>query len=664
MQSKTKKSATASTALAVVTVAPFAVSASKTFYPLAQCRMAPENVRSKPSDEASDLSGLADSLASEVGQLYPLMGYVEGDDFFATDGGRRLGSFNLLNDQDRLPDHFKAQGIWVEVRSKDEATAISLIANTQRAGMTTLEELRAYRTLSQKGLTQPHIAAICGAPERRVGQLLALTNVAPEVMEAYETGNLTLDALKAFTLSDNFEVQAQTLKTSMELYRHAPANVIRRLLTETNIRGDSPSALFVGREAYVEAGGGFVIDLFSEGKNPDWTDGGLVERLVEAKVSEIVQGVEAEGWAGVVRFEGSYSVYRDYLRDTDAGEASAEIEAQIEAIGARLDDDDDLTDEARRDLTNEAYRLQEGVRVYSDEERAEAFAGVYVNNDGTYEIVRGLTLRSAAKDSSGSGSQGSTGSASSTSAKPDFGHAGHERMTRIATVAVRGALSTNFEAAFDARLAHDVWCVYRGGNSNDLALKSVSNGTDAPDGISIKGEAEYDEAYAAWDARLPMTFTDFYPYIIALSQDEKQALFALATSAQLNALETREDCRRHHAWAQLGFIAAQCEVDVRDYWTPGEDFLKGGSKPSLYKALTDCGTNAEEHSKAKKGELVTVTARAVERNKWIPAFLADMPFPKMFKSENEARKGAGPKPVYPETEEETSPRQALAKAMG
>ena len=61
------------------------------------------------------------------------------------------------------------------------------------------------------------------------------------------------------------------------------ASTIRRLLTETHVAATDRRAIFVGAEAYTEAGGTILRDLFTEDRGGYFEDVALLDLLVIGK---------------------------------------------------------------------------------------------------------------------------------------------------------------------------------------------------------------------------------------------------------------------------------------------------------------------------------------------------------------------------------------------
>ena len=86
---------------------------------------------------------------------------------------------------------------------------------------------------------------------------LTLARVSPQVMALYRGGELQLDQVMAFTLTDDHAAQEAVLANDADPSVWA----IRRALTSDAVRGSDPRAVFVGEDAYIEAGGHIRRDM-------------------------------------------------------------------------------------------------------------------------------------------------------------------------------------------------------------------------------------------------------------------------------------------------------------------------------------------------------------------------------------------------------------------
>ncbi len=106
---------------------------------------------------------------------------------------------------------------------------------------------------------------------------------------------MTLEQLMAFTVNPDHARQVQVWDVIHSSWNKEPFQ-IRRMLTETSVRASDRRAVFVGVEAYEEAGGTMLHDLF-QGDDDGWLeDPALLDRLVTEKLQAEAETVAVEGW--------------------------------------------------------------------------------------------------------------------------------------------------------------------------------------------------------------------------------------------------------------------------------------------------------------------------------------------------------------------------------
>ena len=197
-------------------------------------------------------------------------------------GGRRLRALQLLIQQGTLPaDHT----VPVLVLSDDDnATEASLAENFQRVPMNPADECTAFNFLIQKGMPAEDVAKRQGVTTRFVEQRVRLAELASPVFEALAAGEITLGVAQAYAVTTDVDRQTRVfaqMKTSY--YGDNPDNIRRAILNGT-VKANDAKARFVGREAYVAAGGRIEGDLFATEGDENWIDVDLIETLAASKL--------------------------------------------------------------------------------------------------------------------------------------------------------------------------------------------------------------------------------------------------------------------------------------------------------------------------------------------------------------------------------------------
>ena len=106
--------------------------------------------------------------------------------------------------------------------------------NRIRAAMHPADEFVAMAALIDAGETIEAVAARFGVPERHVRQRLRLGKLAPELLDAYRDGDISLDVVTAFTLGADHAAQLAVWR-QLKGHSYIQPYTVRRLLTQTAI---------------------------------------------------------------------------------------------------------------------------------------------------------------------------------------------------------------------------------------------------------------------------------------------------------------------------------------------------------------------------------------------------------------------------------------------
>ena len=128
-----------------------------------------------------------------------------------------------------------------------------------------------------------------------VRQRLRLAAVSPKLLDIYAEDGMVLDQLMAFTVTSDHARQEQVWDNLQRDY-NKDAYYIRRLLPESTVEATDRRAVFVGVEAYEQAGGVVLRDLFQADRGGWLQDVALLDRMVVEKLSTEAEAIVAEGW--------------------------------------------------------------------------------------------------------------------------------------------------------------------------------------------------------------------------------------------------------------------------------------------------------------------------------------------------------------------------------
>ena len=167
------------------------------------------------------------------------------------------------------------------------------------------DSIRAFAALRDTGMDAEEIAARFGQAVSFVYKMLRLSALAPSLIDLIAKDQLSLEAARALTLTDDHDQQMKVAKAA-----NGHAHTIRRMLTTEKVDTTHGAFLFVGRDAYVEKGGTITVDLFSQGAEGFADQPELVQELAEEKLDAIADEYRAIGWHEVrAQLDRPYDLY-------------------------------------------------------------------------------------------------------------------------------------------------------------------------------------------------------------------------------------------------------------------------------------------------------------------------------------------------------------------
>ena len=159
---------------------------------------------------------------------------IDGKGVYLVDaGGRRLKILQKLSAEGVIDaDH----PVPCKVEEPDDAVETSLAENTIRAAMHPADEFVAMAALIDGGITIDAVATRFGTSERHVRQRLRLGKLAPELLDAYRAGDISLDVVTAFTLGADHAAQL-AVSNQLKDNSYIQSYTVKRRLTENAVPG-------------------------------------------------------------------------------------------------------------------------------------------------------------------------------------------------------------------------------------------------------------------------------------------------------------------------------------------------------------------------------------------------------------------------------------------
>ena len=572
-------------------------------------------------------------------------------------GGRRYRALELLVKQKRLA---KTAAVPCVVREGGIAEEDSLAENVQRAPLHPLDQFRAFLSLREKGEPEEEIAATFFVPVSVVKQRLRLASVSAKLLEVYAEDGMTLDQLMAFTVSGDHERQEQVFERLTQSYDKQPY-AIRRMLTEGSVRASDKRAQFIGVDAYVEAGGTVMNDLF-QGDDGGWLqDVGLVDMMVAERLREESEAVRAEGWRWVETapdFPYGHTYGLRQLRG-EQHPLNAEEEATLSALQEEADDIEtaaaeigELTDEQDHRMA-EIEAAIEAITgkplVFDADEVARGGAFVSIDSSGNLRVERGFVrpedelpiapepemeivseVRVADNDDDSSAG-GDTFAVSDPAPDPDEDEGLKPLSDRLVTeltahrtLALRQAVGEQPGVAFLAALhalCLQVFYPYALDSCVELTIKSVGFSAQAPRLADSAAAKAIGERQQAWREALPKEAGDLWDALAGFDGDSRARLFAHCIAQGVNACVEPYN-RRPRAIAHAERLAQAVDLDmVAAGWTPTvETYLGRVTKARILLAVEEArGSRAAtgiDH--LKKGEMAEQAQGLLAGSGWLP----------------------------------------------
>jgi len=643
--------------------------AAKTKITLSQSRDIPFNklVLSQSNVRRVKAGVSIEELAEDIARRGLLQGLsvraVYGDDGVETGmfeipaGGRRFRALELLAKQKRLA---RTAPVPCVVREDGIAEEDSLAENVQRAPLHPLDQFRAFQALREKGQSEEEIAAAFFVPVGVVRQRLKLAAVSPRLLDVYAEDGMTLDQLMAFTVSDDHERQEQVFDRLCQSYDKQPY-AIRRMLTEHAVRASNKRAQFVGIDAYVEAGGTIMRDLFQSDDGGWLHDIALLDLLVSERLNEAAATVQAEGWKWTevgLSFPYGHAYGLRQMRGEQAPmtaeqeAARAALQDELDRLEADYADAEELPEEVdirAGEIETAIAELDDRPIQFDADEVARAGAFISIDAGGAVRIERGyirpedelpVEPKVIDDDTGPDGDAGQVGDDDDAGtfdmAKSPVEEPEEEdgikplpdrlvaELTAHRTIALRHAVGEQVEVAFVAALhALTLKCFYRYTLDSCLELDLKSAGfaaqalglADAPSAVAL------DARHQRWADALPKEPEDLWDALVAFDGDSSQGLFAHCVALSINAVVELYN-RRPRAIAHADRLARTVDLDMAAAgWQPTVDgYLGRVTKARILQAVGEArgAAQAQMIDHLKKGEMAEKAEGLLQGSGWLP----------------------------------------------
>jgi ParB family transcriptional regulator, chromosome partitioning protein len=613
--------------------------------PLDRLVLSPANARKTPPSAAEDAELKASIKTRGLKQNLVVCPLPEGRGLYAvTAGGRRLKALQELAAERVVPVDYEVPCL---VEEPEAALETSLMENTVRAAMHPADEFAAMAALIDAGESVEAVATRFGVTERHVRQRLKLGKVAPELLDEFRAGKLSLEVMTAFTLGADHAAQLAAWRQVKDQGYIQPYTM-RRLLTQGAVPFDSRLGEFVGAAAYEAAGGMVTRDLFSGDEDGFMDDAPLVRRLAIAKLEAKAQELRPH-WAWVrAMLDPDYGFTAEYGRiRPKPAEFPPAVAAELQEIEDRLAALEALPEDAWSDgLMSEAEDLEtrrdeliettEAEAVYAEEDRARAGCIVTIGDDGEFRLYEGLVelstsppeTRNARGEVAEHSDEAFASGAGDTRPSPrplsgeeqvrkgcGFSQALVDDLKAHRLQIARAHLAGDFDVAFDLALyALCTDLVDRDWRSRPLDLRAVEArpASSLNDLTATSADRLLEARHKALDVDwLSLPPVEGFAALTALPEAAKQDLFAWCIAATLKPQLAVEDGADPVVESAIRRLA----IPFADFWRPTAANYWSRAKKAHGLAIAEAVLGprwAQDHANDKKATLAAALEQAFD----------------------------------------------------
>ena len=617
--------------------------------PLDQLELSPLNVRKVAASAADDAELLASIHENGIKQNLVVHALPEGK--FAVDaGGRRLKALKQLASDGVIPNDHPVSCL---VEDEQNAIVTSTTENLQRAAMHPADQFEAFAQMIAEGRKEDDIALKFGVSVDLVRRRLKLARIAPELIEQFRAGEMTLECVMAFTLTDDHDRQLTVWNAVKDSYHIHPQS-IKRQLTETAHSASSSIGRFVGIETYEAAGGVLLRDLFDDNAAAHMENPELLERLAIEKLQDAAKAYEAD-WKWVeVHLSVDYGAFRSFGRVYPQDiEPDADLLAEENALMAREEelaagnDGADWTDAeadeyyAIEPRLREIEALQKARQPYAAADQAIAGCVVTIGHDGMLRVEKGLVRPEDIPVAAEQTEDPADGDAEIAVTRPNVTPPKSSAPVPISDPAttlrkadgisasladelrasrqhiLRAHLAADYDVAFDAMLyalCEQALSRSYGTEALNISISpflAQNRETLHADTVAQKMLDALEQDLAVEWMRLEKP--DDFRAMSAIPLPQKQALFAWAVGLAIKPQLLSDN----HPTPIIEEIGSRLDVDVAACWRPTASTYWGrvnkGHAVSMARKLVG-DDYAEERSRERKGDIAAAMERAFAEN--------------------------------------------------
>ncbi|MEO1638654.1 MAG: ParB N-terminal domain-containing protein [Pseudomonadota bacterium] len=304
-------------------------------------------------------------------------------------GGRRLRALAYLAESDPAQETRKSIPVLL-AKDATQAEVWANAENTARADLDPADEIRAYGRMAQSQASADDIASAFGVTVAHVKGRLKLAHLPVAALDALKAKTINLTVAQKLTTADDEKLILEVLQLIAE-GRITHTNQIDGVLHPKAVKSTDRCALFIGVQAYEEAGGKIARDLFSD--DVFFEDREVLDEVFAERLGAAAETVAQDaGWAWVMTHEDAYLSWN--FMEENRFERVYPVEGVLsDDLAERYDE---LAELAEGDVLNEAGEAElEKLQAildgdFTEDQKALAGCVVHVGQDGQLQVTGGL----------------------------------------------------------------------------------------------------------------------------------------------------------------------------------------------------------------------------------------------------------------------------------
>jgi ParB family chromosome partitioning protein len=365
-----------------------------TFITLKDLFLSKHNVRTVPATKQEDKLLRASIKAQGITQN--LIVVADGQQYGVIAGGRRLTQLQALLEEGVIKESYLVPCL---IEDENNISALSLAENI-KASMHPADEFMAFQSMMNEGKSIADISNEFGIAQKQVKQRLKMAGVSPKLVQHYRKGKIDLDAIMAFTVSEDHKKQEACYNDLSKHYMR-PWHIKKYLLDEA-VSTDDALVKLVTLKAFKKAGGTVTTDLFESVSYINERE--LLEQLATDILNKKAQSLAKEWkWVEVSLSQHNKPDYKGRLQadyvgvpeklTTDLQDKHKALDALYDKDGDEWTEDDTVLEDKLNTAIEKLEAKQEAYRAFTDAQKSVSGAVVSFNYDGEITISYGYVKK-------------------------------------------------------------------------------------------------------------------------------------------------------------------------------------------------------------------------------------------------------------------------------